>query len=106
MDNEELIEALAATALNLYRTSMIPGGSAYVAMLRKDLLNPRPGDIVLDVVDYHRPARARLAVLERVLRVTATNGKIALVRTLSGGYETWHNCHLVKVPDKPFESGR
>ncbi len=98
----ELVDALAATALSLYRAAMVANAGEFVSSLRHDLLHPRPGDIVLDVHDWWRPADERLGVLEHIMRQADGGGCVAFVRRLNGRYETWKHAHLVKVNTQPF----
>ncbi len=98
----ELVEALAATALSLYRAAMVANAGAFVSALRQDLLHPRPGDIVMDVHEWWRPADERLGVLEHIMRQAEGGGCVAFVRRLNGRYETWKQAHLVKINTQPF----
>jgi hypothetical protein len=101
---DELIAALAANVLSLYRSVMVANAGTFISLLRKDLLNPRPGDIVLDVHECWRPPNDRLAVLEHRLRGEDDDATV-FVRRFDGHYDTWRHTHLIKVSTRPFEAG-
>lgn len=104
LSEPELIEVLAATTLTLYRATIMSARlrhGTWLQALDADLFTVCPGDLVMDVRDWHTAGRERIGFLNTILRQTP-DGVVALVQKLDGHFVTWKDARLVKVYQRPF----
>ena len=100
-ESYQQIEMIAALTLNLYRSVTTGNESSYQAQLRSELQHIRPGDVVVDIADWHRAAEERVGTVEHVYKQHG-GSDFYVVKSVNGRTDVWRNAKLIKVLDTPF----
>ncbi len=87
-------DLLAINVRNLYLLVMLAGESPALSQLRAELLNPRPGDWVLDT-SYESFTKESVGRLSQVFE-----DGTCLVYLASGQYLRWREPRLIKIPNR------